>query len=129
MSTLYRPEVSFVAQVDYGVSENVSPPCKINRDGVLVTSNKFGFVYFAVKNQLFVTSIASIESKFDGGDDTHEFSSLHPTVFSTTQDITEISLSFSELLLAVCCGSNIFLCDTRQLSSPNVNFFLFSLSF
>lgn len=117
MTTLYRQEISFIPQVDIKINRNKLVSCNIKRDGVLVTSNKYGKVYFVIKNELFVTTIKDIEEKFDNADETHLINTINSHSFTLEDDITQITLSCSELVLAVCSGSSILLCDTRQLFS------------
>jgi hypothetical protein len=117
--TLVRSEVSFVSQVDLKIGDRISN--KINRDGVLISSNKFGRVYFAIHTRLFITSIQEIEELFDEGDDEHSLESLdHLAQFTLAEEISQLSLSVSELLLSICCGQSILICDVRNLL-PNVS--------
>lgn len=117
---MIRSEVSFVPQVDIKVDNEIS--YKINRDGVLISSNKYGKIYFAVKNKLYMISIQNFEKYFDEGEDEHDIQLLEPSQFTLTEEITQISLSFSELLLCICSGSSIYLCDTRQLTTSVKHF-------
>lgn len=116
MSTIIRQEVSFVSQVDYKIN-NLLNSFKIKRDGVLLNSNKYNKIYFSVNNKLFITSLNLIESKFDGCDEVHDIESINPITFILNEEILQITLSYSELMLAICCPSNIYLCDARALSS------------
>lgn len=114
-----RSEVSFVPQVDININNQIS--YNINRDGVLISSNKYGKLYFAVKNKLYILSIESFEEYFDECEEEHDIASLNPIQFSLSEDITQLSLSLSEILLCIGSGSSIFICDARQLQ-PSVMF-------
>jgi hypothetical protein len=125
--TIVRSEVSFVPQVDLKIGDQFSK--KINRDGVVISSNKFGQIYFALQNKLFITSIEEIEKSFDEGEDEHTLDSLdHLALFTLPEEISQLSLSVSELLLSICSGSVILICDVRKLL-PNVTIFFFSTFF
>jgi hypothetical protein len=116
--TIVRSEVSLVAQVDVKIDQQIS--YKINRDGVLVTSNKYGLIFFSMKNNLYIGRMKQFEDLFDEAEDEHSIETIEGGIlhFILTDEITQISLSRTELLLSICCHGIIFICDIRTLLIP-----------
>jgi hypothetical protein len=113
--TIVRSEVSLVAQVDVKIDQKIS--YKINRDGVLVVSNKYGLVYLSMKNKLFILRIKQLENIFDEAEEEHSIDTIEGIIqFTLADEITQLSLSRTELLLSICCNGIIFICDIRTLA-------------
>lgn len=76
----------------------------IRRGGIVCCSNIYGIVYIAKKCDLYVLPISQIEARGD----------IVP-VKSFTSDITQISLSSSELMISVTLDDHVDIFETKML--------------
>ena len=85
-------------------SGGVQYETELRRDGVLCYSNMYGLLYVAKKRDLYIVSSSTLQKRED----------LVP-VRSFNCDITQLSLSSSELYLSITLIDTIEIFETREL--------------
>ena len=100
--------------------EGVQYDADVLRDGVLCVSNMYGLIFFSMKRDLFVVPSATIQTRAD-----------MPPSRSFGSNITQVSLSPSELYVSVCAGNTVEIFAAKRLKEQvlfEILFCLFSIS-
>ena len=110
---------SFKAQARYLVgdeNEEKNYTTGTRPGGLLAMSNKYGYVYYAIKNYIYAVKFSHLEDQFDDFEELHTVDSEELVTHKMPGDVIHLSLSKSELYISACYDNTLSIFSAKEIA-------------